>query len=240
MTRSRSEALLVKLDLLLPTLSAVGADVVYHAEPARFYPVYIAAMHGISRAAVPLMECAIQAILRSHVNEPCAGPLQRYLSAHIPEETGHDIWALEDLEAIGVARHGVLACPPSPTIAALVGAQYYWIQHVHPVALMGYLAVMEANPPSMATVQWLEKVTGFPSAAFRSMRIHSKLDIRHRDEVFEVIDALPLDPRLEQMVAISALHTTELLIQALSELRSRQEAPGEAVVSSARAGSSHR
>ena len=38
------------------------------------------------------------------------------------------------------------------TAAALVGAQYYWIRHVHPVALLGYVMLLEGYPPSAGTV----------------------------------------------------------------------------------------
>src|SRR5689334_15829057 len=98
MIPSRRSKLLFKLSLLRPALSAAGARVLYHDDPARAYPVYISAMHGISRAAVPLMECAIRAIDERHGHEDCAGPLREYWTTHIPEESGHDDWALEDLE----------------------------------------------------------------------------------------------------------------------------------------------
>ena len=29
---------------------------------------------------------------------------------------------------------------PSPAVAALVGSQYYWLLHHHPVALLGFVA----------------------------------------------------------------------------------------------------
>jgi hypothetical protein len=36
-----------------------------------------------------------------------------------------------------------LSIRPSANVAALVGAQYYWILHHHPVALLGYMATLE-------------------------------------------------------------------------------------------------
>ena len=73
--------------------------------------------------------------------------LADYLSKHISEEQGHDEWLLEDMEVLGIERKAVLKRVPIPTATALAGTQYYWIFHVHPVALLGFLAVMEGSPP---------------------------------------------------------------------------------------------
>ena len=40
-----------------------------------------------------------------------------------------------------------IARPPAPAVAALVGAQYYWVLHHHPVALLGYIGLLEGYPP---------------------------------------------------------------------------------------------
>ena len=37
---------------------------------------------------------------------------------------------------------------PPPSVAGLVGSQYYWILHHHPVAFLGYVALMEGYPPT--------------------------------------------------------------------------------------------
>ena len=76
---------------------------------------------------------------------------------------------------LGRPRSDVLARPPSPTVAALVGSQYYWIFHFHPVALLGYIAVLEGYPPSMAMIDQLEAGTGYPREAFRTMIAHAEL-----------------------------------------------------------------
>jgi hypothetical protein len=184
-------------------------------------------MHGISRAAVPLMELAATTVERDFRHHAWARPYADYLRHHIPEETGHDIWALEDLEVMGIRRADILDLHPMPTIAALVGAQYYWIRHVSPIALAGYLSVMEANPPTLAAVESLRTTTGLPEAAFRSMALHARLDVRHELDVYELIDTLPLDDRSERLVFTSAMHTMELLTQALGELVAREISPAD-------------
>jgi hypothetical protein len=72
----------------------------------------------------------------------------------------------------------------------LVGTQYCWIEHVHPIALIGYLAIMEENqPPSVNAVDELARAKCFPTAAFRSMRLHAQLDIEHRESLYRAMDA---------------------------------------------------
>ena len=123
-----------------------------------------------------------------------------YLDEHIPEEEEHDEWLLEDLELVGVPTTAVLERPPSPTVAALVGAQYYWIHHYHPVALLGYIAVLQGYPPDPADVAALEDRTGNASQAFRTLAAHAELDQHHRDELMDAIDALPLSDAQERVV----------------------------------------
>lgn len=216
-----SARLRMKLRLLQPDLAEASRHVLDHPEPAEFYPQYIAAMHGISRAAVPLMKAAIRALEARHQSEQLTPPLRSYLEHHIPEETGHDRWALEDLEVIGIDRSSVLGLVPSTSIAAMVGAQYYWIEHVHPVGLMGYLAIMEANAPTPESVEKLIAATGYPPEAFRSMRLHAQLDIQHEEDLYQTLDTLPLDARQKSLLTTSALHTAELLTQSLVELVAR-------------------
>ena len=91
---------------------------------------------------MPLTEAALA---RSReLDDPLAAPLARYLEEHVDEELGHDETLLGDLETLGVDRAEVLERIPPPAVAALVGSQYYWILHYHPVAFLGYVALMEA------------------------------------------------------------------------------------------------
>ena len=67
----------------------------------------------------------------------------------------------------GLCRDQVLSRLPSPTIAALVGSQYYWVRHVHPVGLLGYIAMFEGYPPSRLDIDRVQEITGYGSGAFR-------------------------------------------------------------------------
>ena len=117
--------------------------------------------------------------------------LADYLRHHITEETGEDEWLLQDLEAVGRDRAAVLAEPPSPVVAGLVGAQYYWVFHYDPIAFLGYLAALEGYPPSQALIDELMARTGYDEGAFRTILAHAERDPGHRDELLELLDRLP-------------------------------------------------
>ena len=72
-------------------------------------------------------------------------------------------------------------------MASLVGSQYYWIFHTHPVALLGYIAVLEGNPAPIEFLNEVVERTGLPRAAFGSMFKHAALDLQHRNDLDEVL-----------------------------------------------------
>jgi len=97
---------------------------------------------------VPLTDAALKRSRELPDTDGLAMPLAAYLEEHVDEEVGHDETLLDDLELVGVDRATAVARMPSPTIAALVGSQYYWILHHHPLTFLGFVAVMEGYPPT--------------------------------------------------------------------------------------------
>lgn len=165
---------------------------------------------------MPLTEAALA---RSReLDDPLAAPLARYLEEHVDEELGHDETLLGDLETLGVDRAEVLERIPPPAVAALVGSQYYWILHYHPVAFLGYVALMEGYPPTPELIDELVERTGHPRAAFRTYIEHAELDPGHRDRLDRTIDTLPLDESHEVAMGISAIATAALAASSLEEL----------------------
>jgi Iron-containing redox enzyme len=169
---------------------------------------------------VPLMEAALERSRETAAQDPIAKGLIAYLERHIPEEMHGDEpggATLDDLAALGIEPAMLHRDPPAPQVAALIGAQYYWIFHRHPVALLGFLE-LEAFHPDGPTVERLIERTGLPRDGFRQLIIHSKLDVVHARDLHELLDKLPLEPRHEQLIGLSALQTIGLLAEALLEV----------------------
>ena len=207
-----------KIELALPELLAASRRLGDPpAHPASCYPEYLFATHCVVRASVPLMEAARRRALELDA-DPVSAALAEYLAEHEDEERDHDEWLLDDLEVLGRERAAILARPPSPTVAAAVGAQYYWILHYHPVALLGYIAVLEGYPPSPELVDDLIARTGHPPEAFRTLRAHAELDPGHRQELDELLDRLPLTREQSEAVGLSALASARAMARAFDEI----------------------
>lgn len=216
---SESERLRDKIELVLPELIGASRRLVDDPRIADLYPEYLFTLHSVIRASVPLMETARERARKLAKEDPVCEILAPYLDEHIPEEADHDEWLLEDLELLCEDRSSVLARPPSPTVAAAVGAQYYWILHYHPVALLGYIALLEGYPPSIELVDELVDRTGHSRAAFRTLIAHAELDPEHRDELDAVLDRLPVRREQSTAMGLSAIYSVQMLARAIDQLR---------------------
>ncbi|WP_335936752.1 iron-containing redox enzyme family protein [Streptomyces sp. PTD5-9] len=209
-----SERLRVKLSFCEPSLRAAIAALWLPQGLLPRYRAYLRTMHAVIRASVPLMERAAErAALLGRYGDPLGAPLAAHLDGHIREEAEHDAWLLEDLAAAGGDPRDAVERIPDPLVASLAGAQYYWIEHHHPVALLGYIAVLEGHAPAPGLAPRLARMTGLPAPAFRTVHEHAHLDGGHCAGLYALLDRLPLTRGQEAAVAVSALHTTDALTQ---------------------------
>ncbi|MFI2782974.1 iron-containing redox enzyme family protein [Streptomyces sp. ALB3] len=190
------------------------------------YRRYLCTMHAVVRASVPLMWRALERAgqLESR-GDPLAGPLAAYLREHIQEEEGHDLWLLEDIRAAGGLPEDALGPLPAPVVASLAGSQYYWIEHHHPVALLGYIAVLEGYAPAPGLTSRIARRTGLPDTALRTVREHAALDTGHLDELYTLLDGLPLTRGQASDVTVSALHSLDALTRLFVRLGRSVAAP---------------
>ena len=215
--KTASGRLRLKIELVNGPFAGACTTLFRHPRLAELWPEYAIRTYWIIRATVPLMEEA-EALARARARDPVAAGVAEFLTAHIEKERGHDDWVLEDLELLGVERSAVVARVPSATVASLVGSHYYRIRHCHPVALLGYVAVMEGHPPSPELIDRLVASSGYPRAAFRAFAVHGELDLEHRADLYDAIDGLPLAPAQESLMGLAAMTTVELLTRSLEEI----------------------
>jgi pyrroloquinoline quinone (PQQ) biosynthesis protein C len=214
-----SEIVRAKIALFGGQLGVTAARLWSHPQFPRIYREYIFQSHSIIRASVPLMQAAEQACAAScHAEDPVLRGFARYLHRHIPEETGHHEWILNDGEALGLKRAAILERPPKESAMQLVGGQYYWIHHYNPIALAGYIATMEGNPDPVERIEALAKRNKLPLNCFSSFLYHAKIDHRHRRELDEVLDSLPLTSAQLELIGISSLRTIRLMTEILEDI----------------------
>ena len=220
--QSHSQRLRQKIDLVRPRLRAATGEAWNHPRLAQLYPELVFATHSIIRATNPSMKAAAECARARAADDPVSCALAEYLEHHAEEEKGHDEWALDDLEVLGVSREEVGQRIPSPTVAALVGSQYYWMHHFHPVAYVSYIAVLEA-PPNADFLEETVRRTGLPREAFSTQFYHSKLDHHHVREFDKMVDSLPLNEWHHSILGVNAFHTAEMLSRVFDDVVERFE-----------------
>lgn len=88
-----------------------------------------------------------------HFNPVCAAAASRvpdaqrqvryFLYEHMHEESGHEEWVINDLEAVGVGRAQVLSHRPAVHTLALTGYNYWAADRRHPCAVLGMMYALE-------------------------------------------------------------------------------------------------
>ena len=81
------------------------------------------------------------------------------------------------------------------------------------------MAVVEGYSPPPGLADRLQQLTGHPREAFRAIRRHERLDVKHKRELYETIDSLSLSPEHEQLMGIAGLHTMQAAIDVFAEIR---------------------
>jgi hypothetical protein len=166
------------------------------------------------------METALDRSRDLAATDPVAAGLIEYLERHIVEEMHGDEpgdASVDDLAAFGVDVAALLGGPLPETAAALIGTLYFRVLYAHPVAILGLLW-LEVYPPQVRSVEALIKRSGLPREGFDPLLLHADLDVRHGEELQDVVDALPLEPRHEQLIALTALESIGFLIDAWMEV----------------------
>ncbi|MEV0386453.1 iron-containing redox enzyme family protein [Nonomuraea sp. NPDC050643] len=216
---------MAKLDLVMPALRAGTERMWRHPAPRELYREWLRALHGMVRATVPLILDATSACVAR--DDELSRGVAAYLAHHVPEEYGHDRDVVDDYARAGGDPAALFTDPPPPCVAAVVGSQYYWIKHAHPVALLGHIAVLEGHPPPPELAPILSRRTGLPMDAFRTLVTHAVLDGEHREELWRAMDKLPLTPEAETLIGLSALNTAHGLTQLVDAVQLRANAAGK-------------
>jgi hypothetical protein len=219
MDAAASARLRRKLELVQPLVGLPARMLLEHPRAAQIYPRYLATGYHITCAMLELMDAALERSRALAAHDLVAADLERYLERHLIEETHHPDpggAVLDDLRALGEDAAHLVEETASDTIATLVAREHRWIEHAHPVAVLGFLE-LEACHTKLPVVERLIARTGLPRAGFRQLLLHARLDAAHGDQLHDLLDALPLQPEHERLVGLSALTTVGLVAEALLE-----------------------
>lgn len=134
-------------------------------------------------------------------------PCQAYFAEHLDEERGHARWLEQDIKNLGADPCGL-----DYAAVAFAGSQYYLIKHVSPLALLGYMAVLEGYPMSDEHIAKIEEL--YPDSA-HTLKYHAIHDKDHRAELMRQLELVP--DELHDLVIWNAVQSARMYAYLLSQ-----------------------
>jgi len=122
--------------------------------------------------------------------------IRYFLYEHMHEESGHEEWVRNDLEAVGVMPADTAAHPPSPFTRALVGYNYWAAERSHPASVLGMLYTLEViasvyGGPFAAAIKDALLLEGERGISF--INSHATMDAEHMAELRKVLNTIGAD-----------------------------------------------
>lgn len=217
---TNSDLLWGKIHLAEGRLFAATEAFWNHPDIGALLPQFLVQAFLSMRCGFSLMSVARERAL-SQPEDTVATDLAAYLRVHLEEELGHDQWMLDDIMTLGLSEQEVLQAQPCAALVQLVGAQYFWIMHGHPVAVMGYLTLMEGYAPLADQLEEIRLRTGAPATAFRCLKSHAEDDPSHLADLNGTLDRMDLGAAQTRVVGLCAFSAIESLAELFEELTAR-------------------
>lgn len=148
-----------------------------------------------------------------HFNPVCAAaasrmddglqPVRHFLYEHMHEETGHEDWVLNDLQAIGVAPETSRAHSPSVHTLALNGYNYWAADRRHPCSVLGMLYALEViasvyGGPFASAIREALFLEGQQGVSF--IDSHATMDAQHMAELRTLMNRIKDEDALAAVV----------------------------------------
>jgi pyrroloquinoline quinone (PQQ) biosynthesis protein C len=152
-----------------------------------------------------------------HFNPVCAAAASRipdrqrqvryFLYGHMHEESGHEVWVRNDLEAVGVRPAKTEAHEPSAFTRTLVGYNYWSADRRDPCSVLGMLYTLEViasvyGGPFASAIKESLLLEGERGVSF--INSHATLDAQHMVDLRKILNTLE-DEASREAVVESAL-----------------------------------
>lgn len=202
---SSVDDLLAALDEHPVAMRIVAGDVT-----ADEYAAFLGQTYLYVRQTRPLLRRAGERLMQMRRSPSLA----RLFLQKADEEDGHDVWILQDLEAIARPLDERLPCP-STAVAAYVAWNQFQVEGGWPLGFLGTAYVLEslADVRARITAENLVKknrIAGI-AAGVRFLRGHGDADEHHRNELRRVLSVIS-SPTDREAIALSADVTASLYL----------------------------
>ena len=125
------------------------------------------------------------------------------LYERIEEEKGHEMWVLEDVEAVGGDLASVRANPPSAPVQAMIAFNYYGAERVHPCSVLGMLYMLEVvssvygGRVSDSIARTLGRDVN--AGGFKFLSSHATMDVDHMASLNKLVKTIA-DPLAQRSI----------------------------------------
>jgi pyrroloquinoline quinone (PQQ) biosynthesis protein C len=126
-----------------------------------------------------------------------------HLYEHMHEESGHEQWVMQDLEAVGVGAEATRTHQPSPDTQALVGYNYWSADRRHPCSVLGMLYTLEViasvyGGPFASAIKESLLLDGERGVSF--INSHATMDTEHMVGMRKILNTLADDAARDAVV----------------------------------------
>jgi pyrroloquinoline quinone (PQQ) biosynthesis protein C len=164
-----------------------------------------------------------------HFNPICAAAASRigdshrqvryFLYEHMQEESGHEQWVGNDLEAIGTSAAQTESHSASPFTRALIGFNYWTAERLHPCSVLGMLYTLEViasvyGGPFASAIKESLLLDGERGVSFISS--HATMDTHHMADLRRILNTLDDAPACDAIADAALLnfhHFTRIIEQ---------------------------
>ena len=165
----------------------VVVDAVAQGMPVERYRALLLELYHVVWHFNPVCAAAASRMSDEHM------PVRHFLYEHMHEESGHEIWVMNDLEAIGVAPEAVRRHVPAVHTLALNGYNYWAADRRHPCSALGMLYALEViasvyGGPFAAAIRESLLLEGERGVSF--IGSHASLDAQHMADLRRLMNQL--------------------------------------------------
>ena len=122
------------------------------------------------------------------------------LYERIEEEKSHEMWVLEDVEAVGGDVASVRSNPPSAPVQAMIAFNYYGAERVHPCSVMGMLYMLEvvSSVYGGRVSDSIARALGrdVNAGGFKFLSSHATMDVDHMASLNKLVKTIA-DPQAQ-------------------------------------------
>jgi pyrroloquinoline quinone (PQQ) biosynthesis protein C len=152
----------------------------------------------------------------SRLNDDYQG-IRHFLYEHMQEESGHETWVMNDLEAIGIAPQTTREHGPSVNTLALNGYNYWAADRRHPCSVLGMLYALEViasvyGGPFASAIREALLLDGDRGVSF--IDSHATMDAKHMAELRTVLNLIKDDAARDavaESVRVNFNHFTRII-----------------------------